>query len=131
MAVEPWNIAGPVRLPAGRFRDGAFGSDVPACIVSSRGPIPETTPPVMTSLYAIVVRFARQRPSPVVRYVVTLSLIAAMTFVRFLAPAYVAPFLLYIPVLLAVSLAFGRGPAILTLVLSSGAATAFYLRDGS
>ncbi|MCJ2015565.1 hybrid sensor histidine kinase/response regulator [Methylobacterium sp. J-076] len=57
--------------------------------------------------------------------------IAVMTFVRFLAPAYVAPFLLYIPVLLAVSLAFGREAGVLTLALSTGIATWFYTRDGS
>ena len=85
----------------------------------------------MTSLYTLVVGFARQRPSSGVCYGLTLLLIALMTFVRFLAPAYVAPFLLYIPVLLAVSLAFGRGTGLLTLALSTGIATWFYTRDGS
>ncbi|SFM86867.1 hypothetical protein SAMN05192568_10684 [Methylobacterium pseudosasicola] len=54
-----------------------------------------------------------------------------MTCVRFLAPAYVASFLLYIPVLLAVSLPFGRGAGLLTLALSTGIATWFQPRDGS
>ena len=85
----------------------------------------------MSRLYAVVISLARHKASPVVRYGVTLTLIALMTFVRSLAPAYVAPFLLYIPVLLAVSLAFGPGPGLLTLGLSSGAATWFYTRDGS
>ncbi|WP_244032722.1 hybrid sensor histidine kinase/response regulator [Methylobacterium sp. E-016] len=58
-------------------------------------------------------------------------LVTFMTFVRFLAPAYIAPFLLYIPVLLAVSLAFGRGAGTLVLTLSTLIATWFYTRDGS
>ena len=74
---------------------------------------------------------ARRRPSPGIRYGVPLLLIAVMTFVRFLAPTYVAPFLLYIPVLLAVSLAFGRGAGTLTLAISTLIATWFYTRDGS
>ncbi|MFK5600655.1 response regulator [Methylobacterium sp. HMF5984] len=61
----------------------------------------------------------------------SLLLVAITTFVRFLAPAYIAPFLLYIPVLLAVSLAFGRGAGVLVLTLSTLIATWFYTRDGS
>ena len=85
----------------------------------------------MTDLHRLIGPLAHQRPSPAVGYGGTLLLIAAMTFVRFLAPAYVAPFLLYIPVLLAVSLAFGWGPGTLTLALSTLIATWFYTRDGS
>ena len=58
----------------------------------------------MVSSYGFINTLSRHRPSRTVRYGVTVSAIAVMTFVRFLAPAYVAPFLLYIPVLLAVSL---------------------------
>ena len=61
---------------------------------------------------------------------VTLLLIGASTFVRSLAPDYVAPFLLYIPVLLAVSLGFGWGAGTLTLSLSTAIAAWFYLQDG-
>ncbi len=85
----------------------------------------------MSSLHRLIGTLALRRPSPVVRYGVTLLLIAAMTFMRFLAPAYVAPFLLYIPVLLAVSLAFGWGAGTLTLVLSTLIATWFYGQDGA
>ncbi|WP_267425913.1 response regulator [Methylobacterium sp. GC_Met_2] len=85
----------------------------------------------MVSSHGFINTLSRHRPSHTVRYGVTVLAIAAMTFVRFLAPAYVAPFLLYIPVLLAVSLAFGRGAGVLTLALSTGIATWFYTRDGS
>ena len=85
----------------------------------------------MSSLHRLIGTFALRRPSPAVSYGVTLLLIAVMTFVRFLAPAYVAPFLLYIPVLLVVGLAFGWGPGTLTLTLSTLVAAWFYTRDGS
>ena len=85
----------------------------------------------MSSLHRLIGTVALRRPSPVTSYGATLLLIGAMTFVRSLAPAYVAPFLLYIPVLLIVSLAFGWGAGTLTLVLSTLIATAFYLPDGS
>ena len=85
----------------------------------------------MTSLYSLIGTLARHRPPPSVRHAATLSLIAAMTFVRYLAPAYVAPFLLYIPVLLTVSLAFGWGAGTFTLGLSTLIAGWFYTRDGS
>ena len=84
----------------------------------------------MTSLHRLIGTYALRRPSPATSYGVTLLLIGAMTFVRFLAPAYIAPFLLYIPVLLAVSLAFGWRAGTLTLALSTGIATWFYTRDG-
>ena len=61
----------------------------------------------MSSLHKMIGTLALRRPSPVTDYGVTLLLVGVMTFVRFLAPAHIAPFLLYIPVLLVVSLAFG------------------------
>ena len=85
----------------------------------------------MSSLHRLIGTIARYRPSPGIRYGVSLLLVASTTFVRFLAPAYIAPFLLYIPVLLAVSLAFGRGAGVLVLTLSTLIATWFYTRDGS
>ena len=51
----------------------------------------------MSRLHKLIGTVALRRPSPVIDYGVTLLLIGIMTFVRFLAPAYVAPFLLYIP----------------------------------
>ncbi|KQP40271.1 hypothetical protein ASF49_20970 [Methylobacterium sp. Leaf104] len=57
-------------------------------------------------------------------------LVGAMTFVRFLAPAHVAPFLLYIPVLLVVTLAFGWSAGTMALSLSTLIAAWFYTRDG-
>ncbi|MCJ2032760.1 hypothetical protein [Methylobacterium sp. J-068] len=56
----------------------------------------------MSSLHKLIGTVARQRHSPIIDYGVTLLFVGAMTFIRFLAPAYVAPFLLYIPVLLIV-----------------------------
>ena len=84
----------------------------------------------MTGLHRLIGKLARRRPSLPQRLGVTLLLIGAMTFVRSLAPDYVAPFLLYIPVLLAVSLGFGWGAGTLTLVLSTAIAAWFYLQDG-
>ncbi len=60
----------------------------------------------MGSLHRLIGILARRRPSALVRYGSTLLLIGAMTFVRSLAPDYIAPFLLYIPVLL------GREPGV-------------------
>src|SRR4051812_47674504 len=85
----------------------------------------------MSTLHRLIGKLALRRLSRVTIYGVTLLLIGAMTFVRFLAPAYVAPFLLYVPVLLVASLAFGRGAGTLTLVLSTLIAAWFYTRDGS
>ena len=84
----------------------------------------------MSSLHKLIGTVARRRHSPVIDYGVTLLLIGAMTFVRFLAPAHVAPFLLYIPVLLVVTLAFGWGAGTLALSLSTLIAAWFYTRDG-
>ena len=85
----------------------------------------------MTSLHRLIGTLAARRLSPAICYGMTLTLVAVMTFVRYLAPDYIAPFLLYIPVLLAVSLAFGWGPGTLTAALSTGIAAWFYTRDGS
>ena len=85
----------------------------------------------MVNLHDVIVSFARRRPSPPVRYGTTVLLIGVMTFLRSLAPAYVAPFLLYIPVLLVVGLAFGWEEGTLTLSLSAGIAGWFYTRDGT
>ncbi|MCJ2060178.1 response regulator [Methylobacterium sp. J-048] len=84
----------------------------------------------MSSLHKLIGTVARRRHSSVIDYGVTLSLIGTMTFVRFLAPAHVAPFLLYIPVLLVVTLAFGWGAGTLALSLSTLIAAWFYTRDG-
>ena len=84
----------------------------------------------MTGLYGIISSTARRRLPPSVCYGATLLLIAAMTLLRSAAPAYVAPFLLYIPVLLVVSLAFGWSAGALTLVVSTCIAAWFYARDG-
>ncbi|MCJ2011688.1 sensor histidine kinase, partial [Methylobacterium sp. J-076] len=84
----------------------------------------------MSSLHKLIGTVARRRHTPVTDYGVTLLLIGAMTFVRFLAPAHVAPFLLYIPVLMIVTLAFGWGAGTLALSLSTLIAAWFYTRDG-
>ena len=84
----------------------------------------------MTGVHDAISSLARRRLAPSVRYGATLLLIAAMTVLRSLAPAYIAPFLLYIPVLLVVSLAFGWGSGVLTLALSTAIAGWFYARDG-
>ena len=85
----------------------------------------------MSISHRLIGTLASRRPSPAADYGVTLLLIGAMTFVRYLAPDYVAPFLLFIPVLLVASLAFGRGPGTVSLALSTLIATWFYTRDGS
>ena len=85
----------------------------------------------MTGFHNLIRSLARHRPSLLVRYGVPVLLIGVMTFVRSLAPAYIAPFLIYIPVLLVVSLAFGWGPGTLALGLSTALATWFYTRDGA
>jgi signal transduction histidine kinase/DNA-binding response OmpR family regulator len=85
----------------------------------------------MSSLHKLIGTVARRRLSPVTDYGATLLLTGFMTFVRFLAPAYVAPFLLYVPVLLVVSLAFGWGAGTLALSLSTLIAAWFYTHDGS
>ena len=85
----------------------------------------------MGGLHRLIGIVARRRPSALVRYGATLLLIGAMTFVRSLAPDYIAPFLLYVPVLLAVSLAFGWSAGTLTLITSTSIATWFYTRDGT
>ncbi len=84
----------------------------------------------MTGVHGVISSLARRRPASPVRYGATLLLIAAMTALRSLAPAYVAPFLLYIPVLLLVSLALGWDAGALTLAVSAAVAGWFYTRDG-
>ena len=84
----------------------------------------------MNGLHRLIGTLARRRPSAPVRYGATLLGIGVMTIVRSLAPAYIAPFLLYIPVLLAVGLAFGWRAGTLTLVLSTAIAAWFYVQDG-
>ena len=84
----------------------------------------------MTGLHRLIGILARRRSSAWQRYGATLLLIGVMTFVRSLAPDYIAPFLLYVPVLLIVSLAAGWSAGVLTLVLSTAIAAWFYTRDG-
>ena len=84
----------------------------------------------MSSLHKLIGTVARRRHSPVIDYGITLLFVGAMTFVRLLAPAHVAPFLLYIPVLLVVTLVFGWGAGTLALSLSTLIAAWFYTRDG-
>ena len=83
----------------------------------------------MTDLHKLIGTLARRRPTPLARYGLTLLLIGVMTFIRSLAPAYVAPFLLYIPVLLAVSIAAGWDAGLLSLALSTAIAAWFYVHD--
>ncbi|WP_342111371.1 hybrid sensor histidine kinase/response regulator [Methylobacterium sp. SI9] len=84
----------------------------------------------MSGLHDLIGILTRHRPSAGVRYGIPLLAVGVMTFVRYLAPTYVAPFLLYIPVLLAGSLAYGRGAGALVLAISTLIATWFYTRDG-
>ena len=84
----------------------------------------------MTGLHQSIGNLARRNPSAPVRYGATLLLVAGVTFVRALAPLYIAPFLLFIPVLLVVSLALGWGPGSLCLALSTVIAAWFYMADG-
>ena len=85
----------------------------------------------MTGLHQLIGTLARRRPSAWVRYGASLLLVGVVTFVRSLAPLYIAPFLLFIPVLLAVGLAVGSGPGILSLALSIVIAAWFYGMTGA
>ena len=82
----------------------------------------------MTALHSLIGTLARRRPSPLARYGVTLLLIGTMTLLRSLAPLYIAPFLLYMPVLLVVSVAAGCEAGTLSLALSTAIAAWFYAR---
>ena len=84
----------------------------------------------MGSLHRQIGTFALRRQSQATCYGTTLLMIGTMTFVRSLAPAYIAPFLLYAPVMLAASLAFDSNAGTLTRGISTAIAAWFYMQDG-
>ncbi len=77
-------------------------------------------------MYRLIGSLARRRPSLLARYGVPVLLIGVMTLLRSLAPLYVAPFLLYIPVLLVVSIAVGWQAGAVSVVLSTAIAAWFF-----
>ena len=80
----------------------------------------------MTSLYKLIGSLARREPPLLARYGVPVLLIGVMTLLRSLAPLYVAPFLLYVPVLLVVSIAVGWEAGAVSVVLSTVIAAWFF-----
>ncbi|WP_167627626.1 ATP-binding response regulator [Methylobacterium phyllostachyos] len=69
---------------------------------------------------------------PAARYAVPFAAVGLATLLRFLAPLDVAPFLLYLPLVFLVTLALGRGPGAVTVVVSLLAAAWFFRRsDGT
>ena len=71
---------------------------------------------------------SRQDLSLPARYGLPVLLVVAATLVRLVAPLDVAPFLLYMPVILAVAVAVGPGPGFLGTALSTLFAAGFFAR---
>ena len=69
---------------------------------------------------------SRQDLSTWTRYGGTTAVLAAITVFRLFVPLDTAPFLLYLPVIFLVSIAFGRGPGLLGTILSALAAASFF-----
>ena len=74
---------------------------------------------------------SRQQISTTTRYGVPVVAICLMTMLRLVAPLDVAPFLLYMPVVVFVTIAFGWGPGGLTTLLSELFAAYFFGRSDS
>ena len=74
---------------------------------------------------------SRQRISAATRYGLPLVVVCLMTLLRLVAPLDVAPFLLYMPIVVFVSIAFGWGPGVVTTILSEIFATWFFGRTDS
>ncbi|WP_245496687.1 hybrid sensor histidine kinase/response regulator [Lichenibacterium ramalinae] len=72
---------------------------------------------------------SRQDLSPPARYGLPILLVALATLVRLVAPLDVAPFLLYMPVILFVAVAVGPGPGFLGTALSTLFAAGFFARS--
>ena len=72
---------------------------------------------------------SRQDLSVPVRYGLPALLVVLATLVRLVAPLDVAPFLLYMPVILAVTVAVGAGPGFLGTALSTLFAAGFFVRS--
>ncbi len=69
---------------------------------------------------------SRRRSAFGVGYGLTLLVFGLISGLRFFAPLNTAPFLLYMPVIFLVGVAFGRGPAFLGMVVSTGFAAWFF-----
>ena len=69
---------------------------------------------------------SRRRSAFGVGYGLTLLVFGLISGLRFFAPLNTAPFLLYMPVIFLVGVTFGRGPAFLGMVVSTGFAAWFF-----
>ena len=72
---------------------------------------------------------SRQQTSTATRYGLPVVVVCLMTLLRLVAPLDVAPFLLYMPVVVFVTIAFGWGPGAVTTILSEIFAAFFFGRS--
>ncbi len=69
---------------------------------------------------------SRHRSIPVVGYGVTMLVVGLISLLRLFVPLNTAPFLLYMPVIFLIGVAFGRGPAFVGMVISTAFAAWFF-----
>ncbi len=75
-------------------------------------------------------RLARRTPSVQTRYGLVFLSLGGITLFRLFVPLDAAPFLLYLPAVFLISVAFGQGPGQLATVLSAILAATFFIRAG-
>ena len=80
-------------------------------------------------MHAFLRFLSRQRWSAMASGGATVAAMLVITLVRLVAPLNTAPFLLYLPVILVLSLALGWRPGLMGLLLSDLLAAYFFMRD--
>ena len=82
-------------------------------------------------MHKVLRLLSRTRLSSAARYGLAVIAVMVMTLVRLVAPLDTAPFLLYLPVIFLGTLALGRGPGLVAVIVSDLLAAQFFLKDGN
>lgn len=77
-------------------------------------------------MHALLRYLSRRRSTPWTRYGLTVAILAAITLFRLVVPLNVAPFLLYLPVVIIAGLVSGREAGFLATALSAVASASFF-----
>ena len=82
-------------------------------------------------MHKILRLLSRTRLSPTARYGLVVLAVILVTLVRLIAPLDTAPFLLYLPIIFLGTLALGKGPGLVAVIVSDLLAAQFFLKDGN
>ncbi len=81
-------------------------------------------------MHGFLTYLARRKARPWAKYAATIALLILITAFRIVVPLDVAPFLLYLPVVFLLAVAFGERAGVLAIALSCVAAASFFSHPG-